>query len=475
MDNTGKNFRHTKIVATLGPASSGREQIAALIRAGVNLFRLNFSHGTYEDHEQLLNSIRSCAKELSAIVGILQDLSGPKIRIGMVSDTQAQLVDDQIVLLKLANGGLSNAQQIEVEAVDPTRLLRPGQRVLLADGIIELVAEAVEGGVVRCRTIRGGHLRSRVGIAFPDSLVALPATTDKDMRDLEWGIAHQVDYVAVSFVQSAADIERVRAATRRGPSPAKIIAKIEHKLAITNFDAILAASDGIMVARGDLGVEFPVERLPLLQRHLVRAAVAEGKPVIVATQLLHSMVTAVRPTRAEVTDVATAVVEGADAVMLSEETAIGKHPSLAVGFLDKIARTIEAEWGLTGAAPPPATDEIPNAVAYSACAAAQSLRIPMVVCTDTGESARLVSKYRPQQPLWAVSSDRATLQRLTLQWGVIPLSVEPATNRDQEIEVAVDAVATAGALPSGSNVIVTYGLAIDASDTTCIMEVKAVR
>ncbi len=476
--NTEEKRRKTKIIATVGPASRSPEKIRALINAGVNVFRLNFSHGSHTEHLETLNTIRAVANELQSYTAILQDLSGPKIRITNISDDFTTIKDDQNVELCFATDSklISSPDRIYVEGLDPTKILQPGQPVLLADGIISLECTEIKNDKAICKVIKGNRLRSRVGIAFPDSNIDLPAATEKDMIDLEWGIKNSVDYAAVSFVQNAADMNKIRAAIKKAESEIKIIAKIERKAALVNINEIIDASDSIMVARGDLGLEFPLEQLPRLQKKIIEEANFRGKSVIVATQMLHSMITSVRPTRAEVSDIAAAVMSGADAVMLSEETAIGEHPVESVTYLSKIA--VEAEKSfhfeifklrlrdvdhLT----------VSDAVAYAACAAAVKVEASAIIaCTETANSVRLIAKYRPQQALYGVSTREGALRRMSLIWGVIPVSCIGASNHYDEIELALKTVQEHAMLPNGSLAVITGGTAVSTPGSTSIMEIR---
>lgn len=471
--------RKTKIVATLGPASRSGEVIRELILAGVNVFRLNFSHGTYEEHLNSITTIREQSAELNVPIAILQDLAGPKIRITPVSGDFVTIKDGASLELKFAkgdSGSVSSEKCLFVESVNPSEVLKEGHRVLLADGIIELKVVKVGKDAVSTAITKGGRVRSRVGIAFPDSNVNLPAATEKDLKDLAWGVSHSVDFVAISFVKNAEDIKRVREEIKRIGGETAIIAKIERKPALEDIEGILAVSDGIMVARGDLGLELPLEQLPLLQKRLIELANYAGIPVIVATQMLSSMVTSVRPTRAEVTDVAAAVMAGTDAVMLSEETTIGEHPVECVKYLHRIARESERSFEFEeyklrlGESD---RETVPDAVAYAASAAAIKVGASAIIaCTQTGKSVRLVAKYRPQQPLYGASVRPSALRRMALFWGVIPISCNPTDTHHGEIETALRTVQLRENLPNGSRAVVTSGLAVGKVGSTCVLEIR---
>ncbi|RMG42749.1 MAG: pyruvate kinase [Candidatus Dadabacteria bacterium] len=467
--------RKTKLIATVGPASNSEEKLRELLLAGVNVFRLNFSHGTHDAHLTVLNSIRKLSSELDKPVAILQDLSGPKIRISEITGDYIELNKPQ-VKLKHADGSFSTPETLYVETVDPVQTLKPGDRLLLADGLLQLQAQQIKQDHVLCDVIKGGRIRSRAGVSFPDSSIKLPATTEKDMVDLEWGIENEVDYVALSFVSTAEDVLMVREAIRKKSADCKIIAKIERKSALENIDSILDVSDGLMVARGDLGVELPLEKIPVLQKKLIEKANYRGIPVIVATQMLHSMITSLRPTRAEVSDIATAVMSGADALMLSEETAIGEHPVEALKYLARIANEAEknfvfSEYKLRLRDADRAT--VPDAVAYAAAAAANKVEAAAIIaCTETGNSARLLAKYRPQQPIYGASSSNATLNRMCLYWGIKPISCASTDSHMAELEIALKNVQKLEGYPNGTRAVITGGLAVRTPGATSVLEIR---
>ena len=471
-------MRKTKIVATMGPASRSPEMIEKLIQAGVNVFRLNFSHGSHEEHLENLNNIRSVAEKLRSPVAILQDLCGPKIRISAV-ENEYQMIEDRatIELRPAVPGSITTNKVIYVETLDPVKYLRTGDPILLADGIISLTAEKNDGKSVTCKIIKGGRLRSKVGIAFPDSPVDTPATTDKDMKDLAFGMKHGVDFVAVSFVRDASDMTHVRKEMKALGGDAHLIAKIERKDAIKNLDAIAQESDGLMVARGDLGLELPLEQLPRAQREIIRKGNFMGIPVIVATQMLSSMVTSIRPTRAEVSDVSTAVMMGTDAVMLSEETAIGENPVECVNYLNAISLEaeksfIQEEYQLRMRDSD--TRTVVDAVAYATCAAAEKVNAAAVIaCSSSGYSARLLSKYRPNQPLFGSSTKIPTLRRMSLFWGVTPVWLsETALNHIDELTFAIRAIQKLSNIPKGALAVITGGVEVNKVGGTSIMEIR---
>ncbi len=468
--------RKSKIVATVGPSCKSDEKIRRLIQAGVNVFRLNFSHGSHEEHTEYFESIRRVSTEMGEFVATLQDLSGPKIRISEVDGNFVNIIDNREIELRYSDGSKSNDKIIFVEAVNPVKILKPGDHILLADGILELQAREVKKDRVKCLIVKGGRIRSRVGIAFPDSSLELPATTEKDMHDLKWGIEHKVDYCAVSFVNNAHDVQKVRDAIIDAGGDVRIIAKIERKEALENIDEILDISDGLMVARGDLGVELPLEQLPMLQKRLIELANYRGIPAIVATQMLHSMVTSIRPTRAEVSDIAAAVMNGADALMLSEETSIGQNPIEAVEYLGKIALEAEKSFAFTEyklRLRDSDRETVPDAVAYAAAAAAIKVNAAAIIaCTETGTSARLVAKYRPQQPLYGAANKEATLRRMSLYWGVRQISCARTSTHFDETQTALKTVQLLEQLPNGARAVVTGGLATGKPGSTSVLEIR---
>ncbi len=476
LDERALAHRHTKVVATLGPSSRDPEKIRALIKAGVNVFRLNFSHGSHEEHLANLKNIRSVSAEMGAWVAILQDLSGPKIRISNVEGDFCPISDGQPIELRCADGSLSNAKRIYVETVNPITSLKPGHQILLADGLLELCAEEIHSDHVACRVVKGGRIRSRVGIAFPDSDVNLPATTKKDLTDLDWGIQNGVDYVAISFVRSAEDVLKLRSIINERGSSAAIISKIERRTALENIEEIIEASDGLMVARGDLGLEVALEQLPMLQRRLIEEANYRGIPVIVATQMMHSMITSVRPTRAEVSDIAAAVMSGADAVMLSDETAIGEHPVQCVEYISRIAVAAEQTFAFEEyklRLRNSDTYTVPDAIAYAACAAANKTSAQAIIaCTETGTSARLAAKYRPQQPLYGLSRKESALRKMALYWGVHPISFPSGETHRDEIDSALKTVQDLERLPNNSRAVITGGLHTRVPGSTSVLEVR---
>jgi pyruvate kinase len=466
--------RRTKIVATLGPASADAETLRALIRAGVDVFRLNFSHGSHDEHRETFTRVRELAAAEDRPVGVLADLCGPKIRAG-----------------RFAGGGidLARGERVTVTVRDveggpgliPSRYerlagdLKAGDRILLDDGLIELKVESVAGTEIACSVVEGGRLKDRKGMNLPGVAVSAPSLTEQDRADAAFALGLGVDFIALSFVRRASDVLDLRALVeeRGGGSPG-IIAKIEKPEALEDIEAILQVSDGIMVARGDLGVELPPEQVPIVQSQLVDVARRAGRPVIVATQMLESMVKNARPTRAEVSDVSTAVMSGADAVMLSAETASGDHPVRAVEMMDRVARHAEGYlWGRGGfgslvpvteaAAPLPddpvavARIRLEDAVGNATSQLSRDLMVrAIVVFTRSGWSAGMVAAARPQAPVIAVSPEPATRRRINLLWGVVPMNgdlSDPAALHEEARRVA----RSSGLAREGEHILRVWG------------------
>lgn len=418
---TALSERRTRIVATLGPSSSSPARLRRLIRAGVDVVRLNFSHGSHAFHQQLVTNVRAVAAELGRPVAILQDLSGPKMRVGRVADDAVRLrAGHEVVLVE--GHGLGSADKLHVEAAGAIRKLVKGSLVRLADGLMELrVAEVLDKGV-RCAIVHGGTLRSRQGVNIPGADLGVASLTRKDKADLAFGMRLGVDAVALSFVTCAKDVLNLRRLLSKQPGRRPfVVAKIERGEALENLEEILDVASGVMVARGDLGVEIGFEKVPAAQRLIVERAQARHRPVITATQMLESMIDRPTPTRAEVSDIATAVMEGTDALMLSGETAVGRHPVEAVAMLDKVAREVESSllharrWERIEKG----GDDVPQAVSRAARVVARSVDAKAVLAfTEGGRTARLVSSQRVGRPCYGFTPSEETWRRMSLFWGI---------------------------------------------------------
>ena len=467
-------MRKTKIVCTVGPASDSPEVLEAMIRAGMNVARLNFSHGTHEEHQRRIGAIRRIADKLREPVAILQDLSGPKIRVGKVKEGGIELKrGSTFVLTNQPVAG--DEQRVSVNYPSLPDEVRSGDRILLADGTIELQVLKSDGRDIESRVLVGGPLTSFKGINVPGGTIQAAAFTEKDQEDLRFGIANGVDLVALSYVRDAADIGRVREFLRSRSVHLPVIAKIERKEALENIDEILAASDGIMVARGDLGLETPIERIPSVQKKLIRKANRLGKPVITATQMLRSMVDHNLPTRAEATDVVNAVYDGTDAVMLSEETAIGRFPVESVMMMSKIARAAEEEFpfdhfsqrGLEG------NTDLPQAISCAASLLAEAVKAAAIVTpTESGSTARWVSRQRPRQPILALSRHPSVLRQINLCWGVRPVPVPEWKDTDDMFERSKKLPKEMGLAFEGDRIVIIAGVPISTPGTTNLIKVE---
>lgn len=456
-------MRYTKIVATLGPASDSPAMIRQLITSGVNVFRLNFSHGTHQSHRTAIHNIRDAAKELDMPVAILQDLCGPKVRVGNMENNAITLTEgDEVVVTTQPVLGTPQRIQTQYEALP--RDVNPGERIILDDGQLELEVLAIDSAEeIRCRVIRGGVLKNHKGMNLPGVSVSAPSVTDKDMEDLRIGIEENVEFVALSFIRSPDDINPVRDMLRQAGCPARIIAKIEKPEAIDRIEAIIRHSDGIMVARGDLGIEMPIQRVPMLQKRLIRLANSMDRYVITATQMLESMTQNAIPTRAEVSDVANAIVDGTDAVMLSGETAAGHDPVGVVNMMSAIAVETEKylkvnppqwNWSLSVSAENPMQD----ALGRAALRLVDDLDIKAVVVhTFTGGTALFMSKSRPFTPIAAVTPDRGAYRRLSLFWGVRSFYAPDIQNRSQLTESAIGFVKQNGMARKGDKLLIISG------------------
>lgn len=450
-------LRNTKIVATLGPASNTPEAIRALCEAGVNVFRLNFSHGSYEDHERAIQTIRSVEKTLGRPVAIMLDLQGPKLRIGLFADGVVPLEVGQEFQLDLDKTP-GNSSRVFFGHPDCYSSLTPGTEILLDDGKVVLSVIEQKEDRIRTTVVNGREISNHKGVNLPGVMLAIESMTEKDERDLAFGVQHEIDWVAVSFVQSAADIERARS---RMPDHLKVIAKIEKPLAIANLESILEAADAIMIARGDLGVEVPLEQVPGLQKRILHVCRQKGKPVIVATQMMDSMVQSPTPTRAEVSDVATAVYEGADAVMLSAESASGRYPVNAVQIMDRIIRQTEAEMASTTPTMPLSFDpKVCSAVVAAAPYIAENAGVKAIaVLSQTGTCVQKVARGRPKAPIFTVSDNMHTARYLELVWGVHAFHLSSLTPRsfDDLITIIQEFLVEHAFVAGGDSILVVTG------------------
>ena len=465
----------TKIVCTIGPSSESVEMIRSLILSGMSVARLNFSHGTHEEHKEKINTIRSISDETKLPVAILQDLCGPKIRVGTVADEGIRLEPGQSFILTNLDV-MGSAERVSVSYENLPSEVKTGDRILLADGLMELTVNRTSSTDIHCTVITGGTLTSHKGINLPTGNIRADALTEKDRDDLQFGLSNNVDYIALSFVRNAEDILKVKRLIEKEKKTTPVIAKIEKHEALDNIEDIIAASDGIMVARGDLGVEIPLENVPGIQKMLVNKANAAGKPVIIATQMLRSMVNAPRPTRAEATDVANGVMDGADAVMLSEETAMGSYPVEAVQYMVRIAESAEKRYPHDKYLRLIPQKEISESVAHASCVLADHLEAAAIVATTrSGHTAMQISRFKPKQKLIALSPDETTVRRLCLYWGCMPSLVAEAKDTDERIEKAALSALETGKVQKNDTVVITSGHPAWVEGTTNMLRVKRLK
>jgi pyruvate kinase len=466
-------MRKTKIVCTIGPASEPPEIIGELIQSGMDVARLNFSHGTLQGHESKMKSLRAISRGLGRNVAILQDLAGPKIRIGSFRRGYAVLKPGNWFTLTTRDEA-GDEHHVSVSYPNLPKEVTRGDVILLGDGALELEVAETSSTDIRCRVMAGGHISSHKGINLPSGTLRIPSFMENDRRNLIFGIKMGIDFVALSYVRRAEDIKDVRDIIESEGSRIPIIAKIETRGALDNIDAILEEVDGIMVARGDLGVETPLERVPLVQKMLIRKANVLGKPVITATQMLGSMVDNPRPTRAEVTDIANAIFDGTDALMLSEETAVGNYPVESVRTMANIAMATEEgfPYELFERKGPNRRGYTPDAISYGACLMAREVDAKAIVTpTESGMTARLVSRYRPSYPIIALSPNEETIKQLSLSWGAIPIKVDTFKDTDDMIEKAKRITVEMGFAKRGEKIVLTAGLPIGIAGNTNIIKI----
>lgn len=486
-----KTQKFTKIVATLGPNSAKPDLIQGLLNNGADVIRLNFSHGAHEDHARAVQMVRAAAQKLGRHIGIFQDLQGPKIRLGQLASESLEITTGEILVLTTDDviGGVYDG--VKKVAIDHRTLheeVQPGHRILIDDGLIELTVERCEGHEIISRTVNGGLLKPRKGVNLPNIKLKISAITEKDRNDLRFAYEHELDYVALSFVRDAEDIRELidfmlSSFGRKIP----IIAKIEKPEAFQHIEAIIAVADVIMVARGDLGVETSPQEVPLMQKAIIRHCNRVGKPVITATQMLESMISNPRPTRAEANDVANAILDGTDAVMLSGETAIGRYPLEAVRMMQAIAYSVEAsdifkastKQNTLSRAQTRATDRvnisIENAVYYTTVNLATQVQARYIVgYTNSGNSILGLTKFRPLAPLLAFSAKPAVLRKLALVWGVEPLQLGGMNSVDELLESATEFLANKGMVEPGEIVVFTAGVPVGVSGGTNMIKVMKV-
>ncbi|HJT20223.1 MAG TPA: pyruvate kinase [Nitrospira sp.] len=482
-------MRKAKIVCTIGPASDAVTMLDRLIRQGMNAARLNFSHGSHESHAAAVAAIREAANNRGTPVAIIQDLQGPRIRVGELKDGKITVTDGQSVRLQTAlasSGGQLGARStsrsaqadIPVTYQHLARDVQPGARILIDDGLVELMVNRIEGGCIDCTVVIGGTIASHKGINLPGTSVSAPTLTDKDRDDVRFGVAHGVDYVALSFVRGPEDVAAAKKLIASCGRNIPVIAKIERQEAIVHLTAILDEADGIMIARGDLGVEMGTEAVPILQKRIIAEANRRRRLVITATQMLESMTHHLRPTRAEASDVANAVFDGTDAVMLSAETAIGAHPVETVEVMDRIIRA--AEEGFEPAVVPKRQTDfgnlsLPEAICTAASSAAAATSASAIVAfSELGTTARLISKQRPAAPIIAFTPFEAVRNHMALYWGVQPHTMQQIDRTDERVHEAERRLKAEGLIKSGQRIVILSGTQIGQPGGTNLIKLQEV-
>ncbi|AIQ17159.1 MULTISPECIES: pyruvate kinase [Paenibacillus] len=471
-------MRKSKIVCTIGPASESLENIKKLILAGMNVARLNFSHGDFEEHGNRIKTIRQASKELGKTVAILLDTKGPEIRTGKLEVEPIELVQDEYLTLTTEEI-LGDQNRISITYSDLPNDVQVGSTILIDDGLIGLTVVDIQGTEIKTRIVNGGTIKSKKGVNVPGVAISLPGITEKDTNDIVFGIGQDIDFIAASFVRKASDVLEIRALLEKhNASHIQIISKIENQQGVDNLDEILAASDGLMVARGDLGVEIPAEDVPLAQKLMIEKCNIAGKPVITATQMLDSMQRNPRPTRAEASDVANAIFDGTDAIMLSGETAAGKYPVESVLTMSRIAEKAESALNHREifmkqqiAQETTVTEAISQSVAISAL----DLNAKAIISsTVTGHTARVVSKYRPKSQIIAVTTQERTMRQLALVWGVTPVFGKEATSTDELLQTALKGGKDSGLVKAGDLVVITAGIPLGRSGSTNLVKVDTI-
>lgn len=470
-------MRKTKIVCTLGPASSDDLVLKQLLAAGMDVVRLNFSHGSHEGHARMLANVRKASREHKSNLAVLLDTKGPEIRIGTFSSGQIELIAGQKFILTTAEVE-GDEKRVSVNYPGIVADVQPGMRILLDDGLIVLEALKVQENEICCLVLAGGELSNRKGVNIPGVRISLPYISEKDRADINFAVDHDFDFIAASFVRHAADVLAVRAILESRRSAIKVIAKIENQEGVDNLEQVLAVSDGVMVARGDLGVEIPAEDVPLVQKMIISKCNTQGKPVITATQMLESMIRNPRPTRAEASDVANAIFDGTDAVMLSGETAIGRYPVEAVATMARIAERAETALQYSRIMESflsPAERSVTEAISYATCRAAQELGATAIItATHSGFTARMISKYKPKARIVAVTPRESVARALALTWGAYPVLCPPTRTTDEMFDEAVAAALRSGLVQNGDLVLITAGVPVGVSGATNLLRVHTV-
>jgi pyruvate kinase len=474
-----KNMRKTKIICTIGPASENKETLTALMKAGLNVSRHNFSHGDHAEHGARINLVKEVSRELNKPVAIMLDTKGPEIRTGKFTEGKVELKEGSNFTIYCGEEVAGDATKCSVSYVDLYKDVKPGNMILIDDGLVGLEVQSVEGTKINCIVKNSGLVGTFKGVNVPGVSIQLPAITEKDIADLKFGIEIGVDLVAASFIRKAADVLEIRKVLKEnGGENIQIFSKIENQEGVDNLDEIIEVSDGIMVARGDLGVEIPIEQLPLVQKLMIEKCNNVGKAVITATQMLDSMIRNPRPTRAEASDIANAIFDGTDCIMLSGETANGKYPLEAVKTMARIAETAEGqlnyEEGLKKRRKKHIAN-VPNAISLAACNTAADLDAAAIVTvTQSGTTAKMVSKYRPECPIIALTSDARVARSLALNWGVYPIVSDKVASSDELVLKSVNSVVETGYVNNGDLVVIASGRQGHLEGSTNMMKVHVV-
>jgi pyruvate kinase len=471
-------MRKTKIIATIGPATSNKEVLREIIQRGVNICRINCSHGSYDDHQKVIENIRALNEELGTHVGILVDLQGPKIRIHEVENNGIELITGKEIVVTI-NKVLGTPEKISINYKDLPKDVKPRERILLDDGklILEVISTNSVDEVL-CKIVHGGMLSSKKGVNLPNSKLSLPSLTEKDLEDLQFALKNQAEWIGLSFVRSARDIIELKHHILVAQSTARVIAKIEKPEALTQIDDIIAECDALMVARGDLGVEVPLEQVPVIQKMLIRKCLRSAKPVIVATQMMESMITNFSPTRAEVNDVANAVLDGADAVMLSGETSVGKFPVKVIEIISQILQEMEKQDTIYNKEEPPVKNQsrfISDSICFNACRLSQRVDAKAIIAmTFSGYTAYKLSSQRPKSPILVFTSNKRIMTQLSLVWGVKCYYYDRMVSTDHTIADIIYILKKEGILNKGDYVINIASMPIEEKGKTNMVKLSQV-
>lgn len=472
-------MKKTKIIGTIGPASESEEVLKQLFKNGLDVCRLNFSHGSHEEHKKRIDTIKKVREELNMPIAIMLDTKGPEIRIGDFQDGIVEIQEGDIFTLTTRDI-IGNKDIVSVSYKGLPNDVNKGTKILIDDGLLELeVLEIVNGTDIKCIALNNGTLKNRKGVNVPNEKINLPAVTEKDVKDIIFGIENEVDFIAASFVRKASDVLEIRKILEENNGDfIEIIAKIENQEGVDNIDEILAAADGIMVARGDLGVEIQTEEIPIVQKELIRKANLAGKPVITATQMLDSMIRNPRPTRAEVTDVANAILDGSSAIMLSGETAAGKYPLEAVKTMYNIAVRTEESLDYNAILQSKfsiAELSTTNAISKATCTTAMDLGASAIItATSSGFTSKAISKFRPKAPIIAATTSKMVMRRLSIVWGVYPVLAPYSDSTDEVIELSIQAAVENNYVKEGDLVVITAGIPVGTSGSTNLIKVHTI-